>query len=217
MRVLENDVISLFSWRIIRYDSCLWSDVFSTYTVDKSVSCVILWFLPKWIVHASNILKRLGNGLRPFCTNKSSWAGIVKMCVRVECDRGSSVSRTIVRWRFLAEVPWTNRTTAVGVLNNDSWLFIVLIPINSFWTFIYHDGAWPVLPSPSYLPTDSQCSHYRNRNRNLKTSKAPLKSEAHQGTSLFTSAATNQRGVPKGGQEKLRSEFQSTRRGQSSC
>src|SRR6218665_395136 len=40
---------------------------------------------------------------------------------------------------------------------------------------------------------------YRNRNRNLKTSKALLKSQAHQGTSLFTSAATNQRGVSKGG------------------
>src|SRR6218665_1441470 len=39
----------------------------------------------------------------------------------------------------------------------------------------------------------------RNRNRNLKTSKALLKSQAHQGTSLFTSAATNQRGVSKGG------------------
>jgi len=33
----------------------------------------------------------------------------------------------------------------------------------------------------------------RNRNRNLKISKAPLKSQAHQGTCLFTSAATNQR------------------------
>src|SRR6218665_2304355 len=36
-----------------------------------------------------------------------------------------------------------------------------------------------------------------NRNRNLKTSKALLKSQAHQGTSLFTSAATNQRGVKR--------------------
>ena len=36
----------------------------------------------------------------------------------------------------------------------------------------------------------------RNRNSKLKTSKAPLKSEA-QGTSLFTSAASNQRGFPK--------------------
>src|SRR6218665_1236032 len=39
----------------------------------------------------------------------------------------------------------------------------------------------------------------RNRNRNLRTSKALLKSQAQQGTSLFTSAATNQRGVSKGG------------------
>src|SRR6218665_810932 len=31
-------------------------------------------------------------------------------------------------------------------------------------------------------------------NRNLKISKALLKSQAHQGTSLFTSTATNQRG-----------------------
>jgi len=50
----------------------------------------------------------------------------------------------------------------------------------------------------------------RNRNRNLKISKALLKSQAHQGTSLFTSAATNQGEFPKGGQEKLRSDFQST-------
>src|SRR6218665_160692 len=39
----------------------------------------------------------------------------------------------------------------------------------------------------------------RNCNCNLKTSKALLKSQAHQGTSLFTSAATNQRGFSKGG------------------
>ena len=36
----------------------------------------------------------------------------------------------------------------------------------------------------------------RNLNRNLQTSKAPLQSQA-QGTSLFTSDATNQRGYPK--------------------
>ena len=36
-----------------------------------------------------------------------------------------------------------------------------------------------------------------NRNRNLNISKALLKSQAHQGTSLFTSAATNQRGFSK--------------------
>src|SRR6218665_3524558 len=36
----------------------------------------------------------------------------------------------------------------------------------------------------------------RNRNRKLQTSKAPLKSQA-QGTSLFTSAASSQRGFQK--------------------
>src|SRR6218665_2497876 len=52
----------------------------------------------------------------------------------------------------------------------------------------------------------------RNRNRNLKTPKALLKSQAHQGTSLFTSAATK-RGFSKrvvkrssGPKEKLRTE-----------
>jgi len=34
-----------------------------------------------------------------------------------------------------------------------------------------------------------------NSNRNLKTSKAPLESQA-QGTSLFTSAASNQKSRP---------------------
>jgi len=36
------------------------------------------------------------------------------------------------------------------------------------------------------------------RNRNLRTTRAPLKSQAHQGTSLFTSAAMNQMSFPKG-------------------
>src|SRR6218665_2569798 len=40
------------------------------------------------------------------------------------------------------------------------------------------------------------CLRNRNRNRKIQTSKAPLKSQA-QGTSLFTSAASNQRGFPK--------------------
>src|SRR6218665_2253064 len=40
----------------------------------------------------------------------------------------------------------------------------------------------------------------RNRNRNLKTSKALLKSQAHQGTSLFTSAV---RSVTEGGWVKI--------------
>jgi len=44
----------------------------------------------------------------------------------------------------------------------------------------------------------------RNRNRKLQTSKAPLKSQA-QGTSLFTSAASEQRGFPKNSPWGLRS------------
>src|SRR6218665_2302053 len=51
------------------------------------------------------------------------------------------------------------------------------------------------IPICSVLSTEPCISNRnRNRNRNLKTSKALLKSQAHQGTSLFTSAATNQRG-----------------------
>src|SRR6218665_1229809 len=57
------------------------------------------------------------------------------------------------------------------------------------------------LPRPHHLPLHAQTRHINkdtvhNRNRNLQTSKAPLKSQA-QGTSLFTSAASNQRGFPK--------------------
>jgi len=63
---------------------------------------------------------------------------------------------------------------------------------------------------------DDEDENDNNRNRNLKTSKALLWSQAHQGTRLFTSAATNQRGVfQEGNQEKLRSDFQNTRREQS--
>ena len=47
----------------------------------------------------------------------------------------------------------------------------------------------------------------RNRNRNLKISKAPLKSQAHQGTSLLTSAATNQRGVFQRGSREAQVRF----------
>ena len=60
---------------------------------------------------------------------------------------------------------------------------------------------------PNVLPWLCHCWSYpraelslidyvNNRNRKLKTSKAPFKSQA-QGTSLFTSAASNQRGFPK--------------------
>jgi len=34
--------------------------------------------------------------------------------------------------------------------------------------------------------------YFRRRNRNLRISRASLNSQAHQGISLFTSAATNQ-------------------------
>jgi len=53
-----------------------------------------------------------------------------------------------------------------------------------------------------------------NHNRNLKISIALFKSQAHRGTSLFTQRIKG--GFPKGGQEKPRSDFQNTRRGQSS-
>src|SRR6218665_3697542 len=44
-------------------------------------------------------------------------------------------------------------------------------------------------------PIRGELGYARNRNRKLQTSKAPLKSQA-QGTSLFTSAASKQRGFP---------------------
>jgi len=40
------------------------------------------------------------------------------------------------------------------------------------------------------------CVSKRNRNRNLQTSKEPLKSKV-QGTSIFMSTASNQRGCPE--------------------
>ena len=48
---------------------------------------------------------------------------------------------------------------------------------------------------------------YRNHNRNLRTSRAPIKSQAHQVTSLFTSAAINQRGFQRVVLGKVRSAF----------
>src|SRR6218665_302190 len=47
-----------------------------------------------------------------------------------------------------------------------------------------------------FINTSSEADY--NCNRNLKISKALLKSQAHQVTSLFTSAATNQRVFSKG-------------------
>jgi len=63
-----------------------------------------------------------------------------------------------------------------------------------------------------------------SRNRNLGIYRVPLLSQAHQGTSLFTSVGMNQRGCLKGSLKgNLRSDFQRVRgdrttvRGQSSC
>src|SRR6218665_2661406 len=50
-----------------------------------------------------------------------------------------------------------------------------------------------------FEPRTSQSN--RNRNHNLKTSKALLKSQARQGTSLFTSAATNKGGFQRRSRE----------------
>ena len=50
------------------------------------------------------------------------------------------------------------------------------------------------------------------RYRNLGISRAPLKSQAHQGNRLLTSAATNQKGSPMGSPwYTLRSDFQRVR------
>ena len=46
-----------------------------------------------------------------------------------------------------------------------------------------------------------------NRNRNLKISKRYSKAISAPGTSLFTSAATNQRGVDKGGSREAQVRF----------
>src|SRR6218665_1662048 len=53
-----------------------------------------------------------------------------------------------------------------------------------------------------YLRTIVSILSYRNRNRKLQTSKAPLKSQAKD-TSLFTSVASNQRSFPKEAQVRF--------------
>jgi len=57
----------------------------------------------------------------------------------------------------------------------------------------------------------------RYRNRNLKISRAPLKSQAHQGTSLFTRAVTNQRDCSMGRPWQAQVRFPNGQRRQSSC
>src|SRR6218665_1102910 len=65
------------------------------------------------------------------------------------------------------------------------------LPIDFYvCTYMYMHYHNNIMHRPSHLRRN------RNRNRKLQTSKAPLKSQA-QGTSLFTSAASNQRGFPK--------------------
>src|SRR6218665_3865033 len=62
--------------------------------------------------------------------------------------------------------------------------------------WLYGMGGMSVCPSGcAGRGIDNLALLYSNRNRKLQTSKAPLKSQA-QGTSLFTSAASNQRGFP---------------------
>ena len=66
----------------------------------------------------------------------------------------------------------------------------------------------------SYAKSFNHCDHL-NRNRNLKISKALLKSQAHQ---LIHERCDESKGsFQRGGQEKLRSDIQNTRMGQSSC
>src|SRR6218665_1310887 len=55
----------------------------------------------------------------------------------------------------------------------------------------------------------------RNRNRNIKTSKALLENQAPQ---LIPERCDESKGgFQRGGREKLRSDLQNTRRGQSCC
>ena len=60
---------------------------------------------------------------------------------------------------------------------------------------ILHRELTIVDPRSKVIPGSRFCAIH-NRNRNLNISIVPLKSRA-QGTSLFTSAATNQRDCPK--------------------
>ena len=56
-------------------------------------------------------------------------------------------------------------------------------------------------------PIEMTSIQTRNRSRNLRTSKALLKSQAHQSTSLFTSAETNQRGIFRRGSRETQVQF----------
>src|SRR6218665_3517728 len=77
-------------------------------------------------------------------------------------------------------------------------------PLVVLGVMAHHKGQrniWPAIKLDNWTKAikreiERRPDRYRNRNRKLQTSKAPLKSQA-QGTSLFTSAASNQRGFPK--------------------
>jgi len=73
------------------------------------------------------------------------------------------------------------------------------------WRFTFASEVWnPVRQISSQTHCQSSNNGYvldwwvSICNRNLGISRAPLHSQAHQGTGLFTSAAMNQRGCPKG-------------------
>src|SRR5688572_1839608 len=87
---------------------------------------------------------------------------------------------------------------AVYCTSSKDWLGLLL-----FLSYqLYITAILPSLWFLSYLDSLSNLiclvdhNILRNRNHNLQASKAPLESQA-QGTSLFTSAASSQRGCPK--------------------
>src|SRR6218665_4018289 len=72
--------------------------------------------------------------------------------------------------------------------------------ISSPFRYFYYSNRIPYKSAASRIDYDLsrlvvESTTSGTRNRNLQTSKAPLKSQA-QGTSLFTSAASKQRGFP---------------------
>src|SRR6218665_779039 len=91
----------------------------------------------------------------------------------------------------------------VGYCFSSSWLVMTLLNVCIVATPRFAASLFSVVPILFQVLERFAVSGYiypayrnRNRNRKLQTSKAPLKSQA-QGTSLFTSAASNQRVFPK--------------------
>jgi len=73
----------------------------------------------------------------------------------------------------------------------DSTMHLYLFKIQKADTQPYNKRPWATVTK-----AEGMCN--RNHNRNLGISRAPLKSQVRRGIRLFTSAATNQRGCPKG-------------------